>query len=595
MGRGERREPDAERVGEDLVAEAHGQERLTRGEPPRDDLPHARDPGARVVARIARPGPGDHDVGLGDGGIGHRGPRGDLDREAEVAQLVREHRGEAVFGIHDERGAAGERPLALPALRVEPERREPVVAGGEERRDVGIIGQHAGRRGGGVFVERRTLGHLVPGDRADRAEHPGGLAVGLAHLAVGVGVAHQGRTDGHPQAPVHEVRGADEDRRVEIVRAPRGRCEQGCDARIVAARRFLVPCDDRARVLHRRPRDRRGEHRLAQDVARVHRALTAQHVLGVREARHLLQVRPGDAATVAADRRHHLELFVDDHEELFGLFGRREELGEGFGGRPARRVAEGARDRVHRDDAVVRADVRFGTRSHGEVAGGRDEERPVGAALVLEQGAEPREPRRQRIDVDGCLEVAPDHEVRALAAADLVGDHRAHDVGVFLVGNVEAGALERHAGGGERGDHLVARQHVVRAHDEAPERRLVVVAVEPALDDLAERHQREHLARGARGIRERDVGEQLDVDDVAAEQFNGVDVARDQGERAAGAHRGLQQGGARGHRRAFLQVGRAAFVRERKDRLEGGLCHRLRAHRRQRVGHQEALVNMRSP
>ena len=68
---------------------------------------------------------------------------------------------------------------------------------------------------------------------------------------------------------------------------------------------------------------------------------------------------------------------------------------------------------------------------------------------------------------------------------------------------------------------------------EAPQRRLVVVALEAALAHLPERDEREHLAGRARGIRQRDVGEQVDVDDLAGEQLDGRVVARDQGERDA--------------------------------------------------------------
>ena len=195
------------------------------------------------------------------------------------------------------------------------------------------------------------------------------------------------------------------------------RGEQRGDARVVAARSALVPGDDGAGVLHRRAGHGRREHRLAQDVARVEPAAPAQHVLGVGEARHLLQVRAGDAAAVGADGAHHLELLVDDHEELLGLLRRLEELGERLGGRAAGGVAERARDRVHRDDAVARADVRLRARADRDVPGRDDRERPVRAALVLEQRAEPGQRGGRGVGVDPGGEVAPDDEVRALAAA----------------------------------------------------------------------------------------------------------------------------------------------------------------------------------
>ena len=70
------------------------------------------------------------------------------------------------------------------------------------------------------------------------------------------------------------------------------------------------------------------------------------------------------------------------------------------------------------------------------------------------------------------------------------------------------------------------------------------MALESALAHLAERDEREHLARRARGIRQRDVGEQVDVDDLAGEQLDGRVVARDEGERdaARGQCRGREDG-----------------------------------------------------
>jgi hypothetical protein len=144
-----------------------------------------------------------------------------------------------------------------------------------------------------------------------------------------------------------------------------------------------------------------------------------------------------------------LSSFVDDHEELFGLLRRAQELGQALGCRSARGMPERARDRVHRHDPVLSADVRLGARADGDVSRGDDRERPVGAALVLEERAEPRERGGRRIRGHLRREVAPDDEVRALAAADLVGDDTTHDVGVLLVGDVEAGVHERHGSVGK--------------------------------------------------------------------------------------------------------------------------------------------------
>ena len=95
-------------------------------------------------------------------------------------------------------------------------------------------------------------------------------------------------------------------------------------------------------------------------------------------------MRAGDTAAVGADGAHHLELFVDDHEQLFGLLRRLEELRQRLDGGPAVGMAEGPRDRIHRDHAVACTDMRLRARAHRDVAGGHDGERPVRTPLVLE-------------------------------------------------------------------------------------------------------------------------------------------------------------------------------------------------------------------
>ena len=141
----------------------------------RDDLAHPPHPGAAGIARVAGSGPAHHEVRLVELRIGDGAPGRDLDLEAEVAQLMREHRGEPVLGVDHDRGPAGERTGARGILRVQPERREPGVARGEERGDGGIVGEQPGSRRGGVLVDRgvvdRGLRDAVARHRADRAEH----------------------------------------------------------------------------------------------------------------------------------------------------------------------------------------------------------------------------------------------------------------------------------------------------------------------------------------------------------------------------------------------------------------------------------------
>ncbi|CAI7656694.1 unnamed protein product [Penicillium discolor] len=486
--------------------------------------------------------------------------------------LMREHRREAVLGVDDEGGAAGERTGEVLALRVQPELGEAGVARGEERGDVRVVGETP-RLTGGVGVAA-GLGHAVPIDRADGAEHARGLAVGLGHLAVRVRVADEGRADGHAQLAVAQVHGADEDGRVEVVPAVGVGREERRDARVVAPGLALVPPDHGAGVLHGGAGDGRGEHRLAEDVPRVQPAPSAQHVLGVGQPRHLLEMRARDASAVGADGAHHLELLVHDHEQLLGLLGRRQEVGERLLRRAAGRMPEGARDGVHGDDAAAGHDVRLGARPDRDVPGGDDRERPVGAALVGEQSPEPGERRLALIGVDGRGEIAADDEVRTLAAADLVRDHCLDDPRVLLVRDVEALIAERDRGGRKRVEHSSGRQVEVLRDDEAAQRGAVVLGHEAALADLSIRDEREHLPRLSLD-RQGDVGEQVDVGHFSGEQLDGVRaVPGDQHEGRGGVGAELVE--AREGHRCLLCEGSGSA--QRKDRPGGGLDSREREH-----------------
>ena len=99
------------------------------------------------------------------------------------------------------------------------------------------------------------------------------------------------------------------------------------------------------------------------------------------------------------------------------------------------------------------------------------------------------------------------------------------------------------------------------ADDQAAQRRAVVVALEPALAHLAVGHEGEHLVRGARGIRQRDVGEQVDVDDLAGEDLDGRVVAGDQRERIPRS-RARDRGEGLGSSPAFHRVGRSLTTRK---------------------------------
>ena len=133
--------------------------------------------------------------------------------------------------------------------------------------------------------------------------------------------------------------------------------------------------------------------------------------------------------------------------------------------------------------------------------GVHERERPVGPALVLEQRAQPAEHGRRRRGIRRPGELAADHEVGALAAADLVVDHAPHDGGVVLVAHVDVEVVDDHRMPRQQRDGLVDRDRLALAHDEAADRRAVVVRGEPALAHLAERDEREHLGVRRAGCR----------------------------------------------------------------------------------------------
>ena len=155
--------------------------------------------------------------------------------------------------------------------------------------------------------------------------------------------------------------------------------------------------------------------------------------------RHRLEERPEHLAALVADVAHHLELFVDDHEELVDLLLVAQEL-RAAGSRSRRSSPSGGRtrkvprDRVHPDVAAVHADVPLGAgadqvavageeagtssrrRARARAAGGRRVERLVGAPVGDDRAV-----------------VAADDQVGALALPDLVLDDRLDDLGVVLV------------------------------------------------------------------------------------------------------------------------------------------------------------------
>ena len=75
----------------------------------------------------------------------------------------------------------------------------------------------------------------------------------------------------------------------------------------------------------------------------------------MHEVAHRLEERAEHLAALVADVAHHLELFVDDHEELVDLLLVREEVEELALDVALARDPEGAADRVHPHVAAVDA------------------------------------------------------------------------------------------------------------------------------------------------------------------------------------------------------------------------------------------------
>ncbi len=146
------------------------------------------------------------------------------------------------------------------------------------------------------------------------------------------------------------------------------------------------------------------------------------------------------------------------------------------------------------------------------------------------------------------------------------------------------GSVSSHRSRRQLLEQVFARDPGARRHDQAAQRRTVVVALEPAFAHLPEGHECEHFARPAGDIHQRDVGQQVDVDHLAGEQLDGCGVARDQSEGAPGREHCGEGGGARCHRRPFIGSGGRS---NEKDRPRAVCDLGTRTHRRQRAGHQE--------
>ena len=198
---------------------------------------------------------------------------------------------------------------------------------------------------------------------------------------------------------------------------------------------------------------------------------------------------------------------------------------------------------------------------------------------MLEQRAQPAEHRGRGRGIRRPGELPADHEVGALAAADLVIDDSAHRRGVVVVAHVDVKVADDHRMPRQQPDRRRERDGLAFPHHEAADGRVVVERVESALPHLPERDERDHL-----GAVERDLGEEAHVDDIADEHVDGRFVlAVDHRERRRvrrGDERGKQSGhvespvgpsaGASRCTHETTALGRSSYVETRGVRLGGG-------------------------
>ncbi len=122
---------------------------------PGDDPAHRGDPGAGVVRAIAGPWTRDDEVGAVHVGVCRFGPVHDGASSPRwrswCASIVVKRSSASTTSA----GTARERAGTVGVLRVHPERSEPIVAGCQQLRDRGILGERAARDDRSVGVGRR--------------------------------------------------------------------------------------------------------------------------------------------------------------------------------------------------------------------------------------------------------------------------------------------------------------------------------------------------------------------------------------------------------------------------------------------------------
>ena len=219
---------------------------------------------------------------------------------------------------------------------------------------------------------------------------------------------------------------------------------------------------------------------------------------------HRLEEGPQHLTTLMTHLAHHLELFVDHHEELVDLLLISQEVEQTLLALISLQATqpEGARDGIHPHLTLVDAHVPLGRGADQEAITRPEAKGPVGTALALQQPTQHRQsPAHIPISQLRPI-VATDHEIGALTLTDLLADDLGDGLGVRPVIDLEAAAIFKLGGLlREYVDHLVQGDLMLDldAHDR--QRGIVVVGLEAALSDLPEGHRSQVVKTSSQGGR----------------------------------------------------------------------------------------------
>ena len=269
-----------EQPGQHLVAEADREQRPPAGEPRRSAAPRSARHLRVVRRRAGRPGRGRPPPGRsGRGRPGRVHGRHASTASPSARSWWASMPVNVSSRVDDQRAAAAPAGSAPAGARSSSQNRARSGCGRPARpRTAGSVSS-AGRRT--ARRRRPAAGRARPGRRRPwRASRPPRRPAVEWRTSVAP-------TGTRRRAVRGDLRGADQDRRVQRLPARVVVAEQRQHAGVVAAAAALVPGDHPAGVLDRAAGDGRREHRLAQHVPHVQRAAAGQQVLGVGQVRHL--------------------------------------------------------------------------------------------------------------------------------------------------------------------------------------------------------------------------------------------------------------------------------------------------------------------